>query len=323
MFKARTRRRRIRRVSPKRAFSALIGLVALAVYLVLSPPEESATTIECPQSQYAPSQRLRVCSWNVHNYNVSNRRVNGVWRAYPKPESERDAVCAALKAIDADVVLLQEMGDKTYLEDLLARLRKAGVNYAFAAVAKFDSPSRLAILSKIAPRKVFDFSDTAFFFDGQNKYSPRGALGVEIRAANLQLYAFSVHLKSKVNAKKSDEKFTPFRHAELRAISARIRSVAKKGSKILVAGDLNAEPAKPLLRNAKTFELVEQADSRGLAYTYHWAKRDLFFRYDFFLAANLRPPEISNAFVVSGTQNASDHRPIYVDIKLEELSAEK
>ena len=323
MFKARTRRRRIRRVSPKRAFSALIGLVALAVYLVFSPPEESATTIECPQSQYAPSQRLRVCSWNVHNYNVSNRRVNGVWRAYPKPESERDAVCAALKAIDADVVLLQEMGDKTYLEDLLARLRKAGVNYAFAAVAKFDSPSRLAILSKIAPRKVFDFSDTAFFFDGQNKYSPRGALGVEIRAANLQLYAFSVHLKSKVNAKKSDEKFTPFRHAELRAISARIRSVAKKGSKILVAGDFNDEPAKPLLRNAKTFELVEQADSRGLAYTYHWAKRELLFRYDFFLAANLRPPEISKAFVVSGTQNASDHRPIYVDIKLEELSAEK
>ena len=322
MFKARTRRHRIRRVSPKRAFSALIGLFALAVWLVCAPPEENATTIQCPQSQYAPSQRLRVCTWNIHNYNVSNRRVNGVWRSYPKPESERDAVCAALKAIDADIVLLQEMGDKTYLEDLLARLKKAGADYEFAAVSKFDSPSRLAILSKIAPQKVFDFSDTAFFFDGQNRYSPRGALGIEVRAANLQLLAFSVHLKSKVNARKGDEKFTPFRHAELRAISARIRSAAKKNSKILVAGDFNDEPAKPLLRNAKAFELVEQADSRGLAYTYHWAKRDLFFKYDFFLAANLRPPEISKAFVVSGTQKASDHRPVYVDIKLRDAPRE-
>lgn len=37
--------------------------------------------------------KIRVCSWNVHNYCVANRPINGKWREHPK-QKPRKRPCA-------------------------------------------------------------------------------------------------------------------------------------------------------------------------------------------------------------------------------------
>ena len=260
---------------------------------------------------------IRVCTWNVHNYNVSNRRASGGrWISYPKPENERNAVCEILAKIDADVILLQEMGDMTYLQDLHSRLSQAGKVYSTAIVSAYDAPSRLAILSRIKPSKVFDFSDTQISVKCEKTYSPRGTLGVRLDVAGESFYAFSIHLKSKVGAKKQDEAFVPFRFAELRAIRKRVESSIGKNAKIIYGGDFNDEPKKRFLRNLGDVECLNQADMLGFSHTYHWEKKNIFYKYDFFAVTQSLVPFIKGNAVITPNGIASDHRPVYVDIKV-------
>ncbi len=313
------RRRPFRRFSKKRSVIAFISLLLWIVWLLFYPSKKSTDTgfLTETESSEISSDYIRVCTWNVHNYNVSNRRAcGGRWISYPKPEEERNAVCATLAKIDADIVLLQEMGDLTYLRDLHSRLSKVGKNYAFAIVSSFDAPSRLAILSRVKPEDVFDFSDTKIVVKGEKTFSPRGALGIKIKLNDEILYAFSIHLKSKVGAKDNDEGFMPFRFAELRAIRKKVENVTGKNTKVIFGGDFNDEPKKRLLRNLGNVELVSQRDFTGLAYTYHWRKKNVFYQYDYFVVSSTLSPFIKKHAVVVPNGEASDHRPVYVDILL-------
>lgn len=315
------RKRAFRRFGRGRVLAASVSLLLWLAWLWFAPQGGSPENVRLDDSSAAQSEdisqreSLRVCSWNVRNYNVSNRRAGDRWASRPKPESEREAVGATLAKINADVVLLQEMGDMTYLEDLRARLKKRGAVYRFAAVGGYDAPSRLAILSKFAPAEVFDFSSLPIEVKGSRAYSPRGTLGIKLACRAAPLFVFCLHLKSKVGAKKADENFIPFRFAELRAISAKVSPLARGGGMVLIAGDFNDEPSKALLRNLRGFSAVPQGDFAGAAYTYYWAKKNVFYVYDFFAASNAVLPRVSRASVVpSGA--ASDHRPIYLDISL-------
>ena len=313
------RRRSFRRFS-KQKFIVL--LLAVIVSFLWSFFEIEGKTPIIVSENLAVAQDLskqtsvRVCTWNVRNYNVSNRRVNGRWVSYPKSEAERDEIATTLAKINADIVLLQEMGDATYMRDLCERLKKAGTNYAFASVASFDSSLRLAILCKAKPTKVFDFSDTYFRFNKQKMYSPRGTFGIKIDVKSHSIYAFTIHLKSKLSAKKEDENFVPFRRAELKSIVRRIEKTTGKESLVIVGGDFNDEPTKYLMKSAGEFKVVNQADLLGAKSTYHWHKKNEFFMYDYFLASKNLLPFLHKGVVCPKT-NASDHRPVFVDITLE------
>ena len=68
----------------------------------------------------APVARaLTVATYNVENYLVTDRRVDGVYRPeFPKPETEKAALRAVIRRLDADVLALQEMGRLEGLEGL-------------------------------------------------------------------------------------------------------------------------------------------------------------------------------------------------------------
>lgn len=316
------RRRSFRRFGAGKAAAAAVSLLLWAVWFLFAPqggaPDNVRIDASAAGSQIADIAQMdsvRICTWNVHNYNVSNRRVGDRWVSYPKPESERDAVADTLAKIGADIVLLQEMGDITYLEDLRARLKARGANYCFAAVGGFDAPSRLAILAKFAAAEVLDFSSLPITVKGERLYSPRGALGIRLKCKGFDLLAFSIHLKSKVGAKKKDENFIPFRFAELRAISSNAASAARDGDLMVCAGDFNDEPSKALLRNFAGFTLVPQSDFTGAKYTYHWRRKNIFYAYDFFIVNAAAQPRAPRAVVVPNGA-ASDHRPVYIDLSL-------
>lgn len=261
---------------------------------------------------------VRIATWNLKNYSVSNRRVNGKWIEYPKPNSEKESVSKVLKKIDADVVLVQEIGDAEFMKELRDSLAEAGLVYNYCAVSKSDSPARLGILSRLRPVSFFDFSSLRFEFRGDNRYSPRGAFGAGFETLGVRWHAFSVHLKSKQGARKSDENFTPFRFAELRAIDAKISSKVGSGSPVLIAGDFNDEPNSALLRNLKSLklELVGQSDPIGRPYTYFWRKKSINYVYDYFLVSpSLRNFVGGEARVFTQVEDASDHFPVFLDLK--------
>lgn len=110
------------------------------------------------------------------------------------------------------------MGDIAFLSELRDDLSKDGLRYDFIATTRYDSPSRLAIMSRIRPLKFVDCCDIKFEFKGDNRFSPRGTLGAKFSVEGVECTLLAVHLKSAQGARKSDEKFIPFCFAELRAI---------------------------------------------------------------------------------------------------------
>lgn len=85
----------------------------------------------------------------------------------PKPEAEKTALRKSLAAINADVLLIDEMGDAAFLRELRDDLAKfEGLVYEYTATTRYDSPSRVAIMSRIKPEKFVDCCDIKFEFKG-------------------------------------------------------------------------------------------------------------------------------------------------------------
>lgn len=315
--------KRAAKLTPRRALQAAVLLVLWTVWSLFVPETETQTGGSAevfdnvPAKESVETGKVRVCTWNVRNYSVAGRRVDGKYVNAPKPESEKSALRHALVAINADVLLIDEMGDIEFLKELRSDLAKDGLVYNYITVTRYDSPSRLAIMSKIKPKRFIDCCDIKFQFRGDNRYSPRGTLGASFETLGTKWHAFAVHLKSPQGARKSEENFIPFRFAELRAIDARIVSEIGKKQNVIMAGDFNQEPSQALLRNLKKLklELLEQSDSAGMPHTYIWTKKNAAFRYDFFLVSPQMAGFVAGkAGIFRGIDGASDHFPVYIDL---------
>ena len=59
----------------------------------------------------ARAERLTVATYNLENYLSTDRMVEGTYHHdYPKPETEKTALRAVIKSLNADVIAFQEMG---------------------------------------------------------------------------------------------------------------------------------------------------------------------------------------------------------------------
>src|SRR5687768_6399778 len=69
-------------------------------------------------------ETLTIATYNLENYGPANRMTDAGYRKdYPKPEAEKQALRKVIRAIDADVIMLQEMGGAPYLEELRRDLK--------------------------------------------------------------------------------------------------------------------------------------------------------------------------------------------------------
>ncbi|NTU85352.1 MAG: hypothetical protein HGA45_39375, partial [Chloroflexales bacterium] len=79
-------------------------------------------------------------------HGAADRMVEGTYRqAYPKPEAAKQAMRAVIRALDADVIALQEMGSRPYLEELQRDLASDGLKYPYAELLEAGSVSEVAI----------------------------------------------------------------------------------------------------------------------------------------------------------------------------------
>ncbi|OHE70954.1 MAG: hypothetical protein A2007_03950 [Verrucomicrobia bacterium GWC2_42_7] len=268
---------------------------------------------------------VRVASYNVCNYCACDRFIENKFREnFPKPEAEKKIVQDIICSADPDVIALQEIGTKPYLEELQKDLERKGKKYPFLALMEGEDKVRhLAILSRIPIKSTLCHSDLSFsYFKTQQKLK-RGLLEVTFETEGKEWHLFVVHLKSRISENKKDPIATEFRSKEAQAIRDQIKKQTIKNSLFMIAGDFNdtkqSRPLYSLLKiNQKEFcKSINTYDSRGETWTYFYARADTYSRTDYLLVSNeMLQLSKDKKGVIADPENAtkgSDHRLIYTD----------
>ncbi len=282
-----------------------------------------------PATVWADVERVRVATYNVENYLVMNRVVDGVWRPnYPKPESEKTALRAVIAAIDADILALQEMGDEPFLRELQRDLANEGLDYPHAHVLRGpDEVRHVAVLSRLPFREVVERVDLDFPYFGERETIKRGLLEIGFTTGGLDWSLFVVHLKSRWTERDDDPNAVRRRTGE--ATAARNAILAEHdpeaGALFLVAGDFNdTTDTGPLRRfyqrgDVTITELLPTTDSRGHTWTHFWARQNLYSRVDYLLPSPALAKWIKNrrAYIYDTpeVEKAGDHRPVWLDLE--------
>jgi uncharacterized protein len=160
-------------------------------------------------------------------------------------DAEADAirVARALRTLDADVVVLEEIENRAMLDRIVA----AAGGYASASIGE-SGPGTIdvAIVSRFPLLEVFE-RRPVLALEGRDVRSTRVMLEAHFDADGTRLIVLGVHFKSRFR----DD--AERRHAEARAAGELVRRAAREqpDALIVLAGDLNDTPGSP------TLELLE------------------------------------------------------------------
>lgn len=277
------------------------------------------------------AETLTIATYNIENYGSSNRMTEAGYRKdYPKPEPEKRALRAVIRALNVDVLVLQEMGPQPYLDELQRDLKHDGLNYPHAALAAAaDADRHVAILSRRPLKTVVTHVDLEFSYFGAKEKVKRGLLEATVATSGGDLTLFGVHLKSRFTERPDDVLSTVRRTGEATAIRDCVlrRFPAPASVNFVILGDCNdGKASKPLERlrvRGKTVvaELLPAADSRGESWTHAFRKDDTYTRVDHILVSpGLRAAVQGGAariVDIEAVRAASDHRPVVATLGFE------
>lgn len=283
---------------------------------------------------------LTLATYNVQNYTLEDRQLtaNGGFRpGYPKPEVEKAALRAVIRALNADVIALQEVGGASFLEELRRDLATEGIRYPYgAAMLAADEKRGLAVLSRVPLGEVTEHRDLVGVRAGANKGETsdpvrRGLLEVAVPWQGGDVTLFVVHFKSRLSDDKADPASEEQRAAEAMAVRERIllrlpkdsdEAVISRSARFVVLGDFNDVPGSRPLRALQTkgkrvlAHWIDAADSRGHRWTHAYARQAIYSRFDQMLVSPALLPCVDRAWIcdLSETAIASDHRPVVLSL---------
>ena len=291
------------------------------LFVVFFGPLTGAETIAIK-----PKEDFTVLSWNLCNYNLCDRMVDGRFReGHPKPETEKDAIRKVVLNLRPQVWLVQEIGGMPFIRELADDLRKEGLDYPFLHVEAAEDPDRMLGVLSMVPFRVPGVGDQADAVCGPVLDVKRGLLRVIVDVDGRRLILATFHLKSRFTTDPDDPNGARQREMEAR----RIRDVLSCDSErypdaaILAIGDINDHAFSPpyqrfVLRNrSPLFQELPVADSNGETWTYKNLKKRVYEQVDFtFLLSQTADNREwrSTSGIVDGpeVEIASDHRPIFV-----------
>lgn len=273
------------------------------------------------------AERLVLATYNLDNYGPAGRLTEEGFRAgYPKPEEEKSALRRVIRALNADVLGLQEMGDSDHLEELRRDLASEGLAYPYAAEMEAeDADRRLGILSR-RPFSALRRHDLAFAYRGGKERVKRGLLEARVRTEAGELALFVVHLKSHLTERDDDGEAADRRADEAAAVRDCVLQEYPPGSSGLyvILGDCNDGRGSPALRRlerrgqtAAAWRLPA-ADSRGEVWTEAYRRADAYVQLDHILVSSSLRGAARGARIYDGpgTAEASDHRPLIAELEL-------
>ncbi len=292
----------------------------------LGSPLQEATQ---PQKSVAKDAKtVRFMMYNVKNYFVAGEAQRTHYRLYLKSDKSRDAVADVIAHAKPEVLGLIEMGGKLALEDLRQRLRQRGLDYPYYRILERKGDDRaLALLSKYPI--VQDKSRAHYgLYGNQKRRLLRGILDLEIQLEDgRQFCIVGAHLKSRVSDNASEAESLRVKEAQTIAMYLNERMKAHPNLPILVYGDWNDGPADASLgvltqgvRAASALTRVEAQDSTGAEWTIYYREGREYFIFDQIylnevLKKRVGSKPASAVLDIPATKTASDHRPLWCEIR--------
>ena len=276
------------------------------------------------------AETLTIATYNVENYVVADRMVDGTYRqAYPKPEAEKKALRAVIRSLDADVIALQEMGSRIYLEELQRDHASAGIQYPYAELLDAaDADRHVAVLSRRPFASVAKHAELTFSYFGKKELVKRGLLEVRFATESGEVALFIVHLKSRFTDRPDDPNSALRRLGEATAVRDQVLKIfpVPTNAHFLLVGDCNdsaaSKPVLALTQRGKTeiAEILPAADSHGAVWSHFYKKEQIYSRVDQMLVSAILKSAVVGGSAKIGdrpeTAVASDHRPLVVKLEL-------
>lgn len=275
---------------------------------------------------FARAETLTIATYNLENYGSANRLTAAGYRAdYPKPEVQKSALRGVIRGLNADVLVVQEMGGAAHLEELRRDLRAEGFDYPHATLASaVDEDRHVAILARRPLRAVKTHTDLQFAYLGTKETVKRGLLEATIATVTGDVTVFAVHLKSRFTERPDDPLSAIRRAGEATAIRDRVlqRFPAPASGRFVLLGDCNDSRTSRALaflqKRGKTeiARLLSGCDSRGEVWSHFYQREETYSRVDHILVSPGLLPLVRNGVAAvydgPGTREASDHRPVYL-----------
>jgi len=274
---------------------------------------------------------IRVATYNVENY-LDQPTAS---RHFVKSPAARAKIRESIRALNPDVLALEEIGTTNALLELRASLKSEGLDFPYwEHVQGFDTNIHVCVLSKLPFVTRVPHTNENFLLDGRRFFVSRGFAEVEIRAAtNFTFTLIAAHLKSRRPVSVADE-------ADLRLEEAKIlRGIVNEkfahdpGADLVVLGDFNDVKNSPSTREIigrGKFKLTDtrpaerngdtdanenpRYEPRNVNWTHFYGLEDSYSRIDYILLS----PAMSRHWLKHKTYipaipnwgAGSDHRPI-------------
>jgi len=281
---------------------------------------------------------FRVATYNVENY------IDQPTESRPQVKSAeaRAKVRESIRALNPDVIALEEMGSVSALMELRSSLKSDGLDYPYwEHISGADTNIHVAVLSKLPIVAHHPHTNDAFLLDGRRFYVSRGFAEVDIRATpNFTFTLIAAHLKSRRPVPEADEAEERFEEAKILRGIVDKHLKADPDAKLIVLGDFNdlkkSDPIKDIIGHGKskladtrpaerngdnTPNSIPHFDPRDITWTYYYGAEDTYSRFDYILLSPAMARDwVKNETYVLTLPNwgiASDHRPIMATFEAE------
>jgi len=284
------------------------------------------------------AETFRVATYNVENYLDQPTES----RKFVKSARAKAKVCESIRALNPDVIALEEMGSTNALMELRDSLKAKGLDFPYwEHVQGWDTNIHVAVLSKLPIATRHPHTNDSFLLDGRRFSVSRGFAEVDIRVAtNFTVTLIATHLKSRRPVPEADE-------AQLRLEEAKVlRGIVDEhfktdpDAKLIVLGDFNDVKdsgstkavigrgkfklidTRPAERNGDTAtNPVPAFEPRNVTWTHYYGKEDTYSRVDYILLSPAMARDwLKNETYILRVPNwgvGSDHRPIVATFKTE------
>jgi endonuclease/exonuclease/phosphatase family metal-dependent hydrolase len=277
-----------------------------------------------------------VATYNLENYLETASRTRPA-----KGDDAKAKIRESIRAINPDVLALQEIGGTNALLELRDALQKEGNDFPhWELVTGADTNINLAVLSRFPFSARRPHTRESFLLNGRRFFVSRGFLEVDVQVnPNYSFTLIAAHLKSRRIVAPADEAELRFQEAKLLREKIDARLAAEPTANLLVLGDLNdtkdAASTKvvighgitklvdthPAERNGDT-DSESGNEARPITWTHYYAKEDVYSRIDFILASSGMAREWhwsqTYALRIPNWGLASDHRPIVASFLAED-----
>ena len=248
-----------------------------------------------------------------------------------------NAVAGFIQTINADILILTEIGDTNDFNILINALSNTGLSYPYTALCDSSDPTRqhVGVLSKInlqikkynekiiIPGREFYLKELDDTDEGDTGISKGMHLILQIN--NKTAHLFAVHLKSERGGHEGDAQ----RIAQASIVRRNYLPYLNNGDYVIVAGDLNDGRGEPALKRIRGLDDIQPDLIQTGLYSYfsktnygnRWTYEYLGERNQIdhiLISRNIKSDckkgGINTSVLPQTNPLVSDHRPLIVDL---------